>query len=331
MRSFFSNLANYDTLLAGFALFMPVKFAHSRAMTHADPLDQKAVAIARQYLGEVAWPTIVLGLSLVLTYVATVMMALTGVLSLWIAVPVVAILTYSSYTILHESVHGSISGNRNSLRWINKALGYVAAWIVMIPLTAHRHEHTAHHRYTNNEIRDPDFHIGQMRNSLPAMARAVVRAIVSQFRYYSENRWTKAPFKEKVHLGLEVAAAIMPRLTVMVSGHWVEGVALFVFGWMIGAIVLLYLFVYVVHRPHEQVGRYVDTSTILLPRPLHALITWLWLFQNYHSIHHLFPRVPFYKYAKLYGALEDIMLAKGAPIYRITIRGLKAAPPTLAN
>jgi len=296
-----------------------------------DLLDRQAVASARQYMGMVAWPTIILGMVLGASYIATVVLALTGLLALWSAVPLVAVLTYASYTILHESVHGSITGNDQSLRWLNKALGYMAAWIVMIPLTAHRHEHTAHHRYTNDEIRDPDFHVGQMRNSLLAMARAVMRAIVSQFRYYSENRWTKAPFKEKVHLCLEVAAAIMPRLAVMVAGHWVEGVALFVLGWLIGAIILLYLFAYVVHRPHEQVGRYVDTSTILLPRPLHALITWLWLFQNYHSIHHLFPRVPFYKYAQLFGELEEIMLAKGAPIYRVSIRGLKASSPTLAN
>jgi beta-carotene hydroxylase len=282
-------------------------------------------------MGMVACPTIILGMVLAASYIATVVMALTGILALWSAVPLVAVLTYASYTVLHESVHGSITGNDQSLRWLNKALGYMAAWIVMIPLTAHRHEHTAHHRYTNDETRDPDFHIGQMRNSPPALARAVVRAIVSQFRFYSENRWMKAPFNEKVHLCLEVAAAIMPRLAVMVAGHWVEGVALFVLGWLIGAIILLYLFAYVVHRPHEQVGRYVDTSTILLPQPLDTLLTWLWLFQNYHSIHHLFPRVPFYKYAQLYGELEDIMLAKGAPIHRASIRGLMASSPTPAN
>jgi beta-carotene hydroxylase len=282
-------------------------------------------------MGMVACPTIILGMVLAASYIATVVMALTGILALWSAVPLVAVLTYASYTVLHESVHGSITGNDQSLRWLNKALGYMAAWIVMIPLTAHRHEHTAHHRYTNDETRDPDFHIGQMRNSPPALARAVVRAIVSQFRFYSENRWMKAPFNERVHLCLEVAAAIMPRLAVMVAGHWVEGVALFVLGWLIGAIILLYLFAYVVHRPHEQVGRYVDTSTILLPQPLDTLLTWLWLFQNYHSIHHLFPRVPFYKYAQLYGELEDIMLAKGAPIHRASIRGLMASSPTPAN
>lgn len=293
-------------------------------MTKTDLLDRQAVASARQYMGMVAWPTIILGMVLGASYIATVLTALTGLLALWLAVPLVAVLTYASYTVLHESVHGSITGNDPSLRWLNKALGYMAAWIVMIPLTAHRHEHTAHHRYANDETRDPDFHIGQMRNSPAALARAVVRAIVGQFRYYSENRWTKAPSKEKVQLYLEVAVAIVPRVAVMVAGYWVEGVALFVLGWLIGAIILLYLFAYVVHRPHEQVGRYVDTSTILLPRPLHALITRLWLFQNYHSIHHLFPRVPFYKYEQLYEELEEIMLAKGAPIYRITLHRVEA-------
>jgi beta-carotene hydroxylase len=282
-------------------------------------------------MGMVAWPTLILGVVLGASYITTVVMALTGFLALWVAVPLVAVLTYASYTILHESVHGSITGNDQSLRWLNKTLGYMAAWIVMIPLTAHRHEHTAHHRYTNDATKDPDFHVGEMGESPLAMVRAVVRAIVRQFRYYSENHWATASSKEKTQLCIEVAAALVPRVAVMVAGYWVEGVALFVLGWLIGAIILLYLFAYVVHRPHEQIGRYVDTSTILLPQPLHGLITWLWLFQNYHSIHHLFPRVPFYKYAQLYGELEETMLAKGAPIYRITINGLRASSPTVAN
>ena len=96
-------------------------------------------------------------------------------------------------------------------------------------------------------------------------------------------------------------------------------------------IVLLYLFAYIVHRPHEQVGRYKDTSTILLPGPLGTLLTWLWMFQNYHSIHHLFPRVPFYQYARLYREIEEIMVAREAPVYRITTRGLKELQPVSAS
>jgi len=93
----------------------------------------------------------------------------------------------------------------------------------------------------------------------------------------------------------------------------------------------IYLFAYVVHRPHDRIGRYVDTATILPPGPgaLQTGLNWAWMFQNYHSIHHLFPRVPFYQYADLYQEIEDVMVAKQAPIYNISIRGLKQAPTKL--
>ena len=48
-----------------------------------------------------------------------------------------------------------------------------------------------------------------------------------------------------------------------------------------------------------------------------------WGFQNYHAIHHLFPRVPFYHYAKIYDEIEAVMAEKGAPVYRLTLRGLE--------
>ena len=102
-------------------------------MTDSDVLDQKAVASASQYMGWIAWPTVILGLVVTAAYLATVAMALTGALSLWIAVPVVAALTYASYTVAHDSIHGSISGNSKSLRWINKALGYMAVAVPELP------------------------------------------------------------------------------------------------------------------------------------------------------------------------------------------------------
>ena len=100
--------------------------------------------------------------------------------------------------------------------------------------------------------------------------------------------------------------------------------------WLFGVTLLLYLFAYIVHRPHQDVGRYVDTSTILVPGPWQRLVTWLWGFQNYHSIHHLFPRVPFYQYAKLYADIEPIMVARGAPIYTLTLGGLRCSAGTTA-
>ena len=291
-------------------------------MSNADPLDRQAIASARRYMGFVAWPTVVLGLVLVASYLATVAAALTGSISLWVAAPLVAVITYMSYTILHESVHGSIAGNLGSLRWLNKALGYMAAWITLIPLTAHKYEHIAHHRYTNDETRDPDFHTGSMGDSLLASVRAALFAWVSQFTFYARHRWEQAPTKEKIHLVLEVTLALGPRFALILAGYWLEGLVLFVFAWLVGGIVLLYLFSYLVHRPHERLGRYADTSTIELPRLVCRPVTWLWMYQNYHSIHHLFPRVPFYKYPHLYRDIQDVMEAKRAPVYRVSVRGL---------
>lgn len=298
-------------------------------MSKTDALDRQAAASARKYMGKLAWPTVILGLVMGASYLALVAMVITNFLSLWIAVPLVAAVTYLSYTVLHESVHGSIAGNNESLRWLNKALGYLAAWITMIPLTAHRHEHIAHHRHANDEVHDPDFHIGRMGDSLLAPVRAGLKAWVRQLDYYARNRWSRAPVNERVQLGLEVAAALAPRLAVVAAGYWVEGIALFCVAWLIGAIVLLYLFAYIVHRPHEEVGRYLDTSTVLLPPSLNALLSWLWMYQNYHSIHHLFPRVPFYKYAELYRDIEEVMEAKRAPVYSVSRRGLEQVTPGL--
>lgn len=298
-------------------------------MSKTDALDRQAAASARKYMGKLAWPTVILGLVMGASYLALVAMVITNFLSLWIAVPLVAAVTYLSYTVLHESVHGSIAGNNESLRWLNKALGYLAAWITMIPLTAHRHEHIAHHRHANDEVHDPDFHIGRMGDSLLAPVHAGLKAWVRQLDYYARNRWSRAPVNERVQLGLEVAAALAPRLAVVAAGYWVEGIALFFVAWLIGAIVLLYLFAYIVHRPHEEVGRYLDTSTVLLPPSLNALLSWLWMYQNYHSIHHLFPRVPFYKYAELYRDIEEVMEAKRAPVYSVSRRGLEQVTPGL--
>jgi beta-carotene hydroxylase len=298
-------------------------------MSNTDQLDKKAIASARNYMGKVAWPTVVLGLVLAASYVSAVVLALAGFLSLWLAVPLVAFITYLSYTVLHESVHGSIGGSDRSLRWLNKSMGFLAAWITMIPLTAHRYEHMAHHRHANDEKSDPDFQIGCMRDSLIAPVLAALRAWASQFIYYARNRWADAPPRQNLYLGLEVVAALLPRVAVILAGFWIEGLALFVIAWILGAIALLYLFAYVVHRPHEQVGRYLDTATIVPPRTagLHVALNWLWMFQNYHSVHHLFPRVPFYKYPALFQEIESVMEAKKAPIYSISLRGLQQLSP----
>jgi beta-carotene hydroxylase len=290
-------------------------------MSTADNLDQQAMEEAKQYMGKVAWPTVILGVAVSASYVSIPLLVATGVMSLLVAAPLMAFLTYAAYTVLHDAVHGSISGSNKSMRWLNEALGYTMGWILMIPLTAHRHEHLAHHRNTNKPDADPDYVVANMSKSPVHAARAAVDILMSQYKYYFTHRWGKGPSRQDVYLLIEVCAALVPRIAFVAAGFWLEGFAMFVLAWLVGIAVLMFLFAYVVHTPHASVGRWVDTSTFVAGGVTGRIITALWGYQNYHSIHHLFPRVPFYTYRNLFGNIENIMIAKGAPIYQLSISG----------
>lgn len=292
-------------------------------MKQSDNLDQLALAAAKQHMGSFAWPTVVYGMAVIAAYLVTLLLATLGILPLPVAVLLAAILTYLSYTVLHEAVHGTISGSHQSRRWVNEWFGYAAAWILMIPLTAHRHEHLAHHRNTNQAGGDPDFQVSGMAHSALGAIGAALKVALSQYTYYASHRWGRGPGSQDLTLCIEIAAALVPRLALIASGFWIEGLALFALAWGLGLALTLFLFAYLVHAPHESVGRYVDTSTILVEGVAGKIITGLWVYQNYHSIHHLFPRVPFYCYPALFDEIEDTMVARGAPIYRLGFRGLE--------
>jgi fatty acid desaturase len=71
---------------------------------------------------------------------------------------------------------------------------------------------------------------------------------------------------------------------------------------------LALVFDWLPHHPHTNRERYRDTRLILVP----GLYTLL-LGQNLHLIHHLFPRLPFYRYSDCYAALRELLAAKGSP------------------
>lgn len=292
-------------------------------MNKPDNLDQQALLAARQHMGQFAWPTVLLAVAVSLAYLLTPLLVIAGLLPLLVAVPLMALLTYAAYTVLHDAVHGSISGSHASLRWLNEAMGYLAAWVLMIPLTAHRHEHLAHHRNTNDIDGDPDIVVAAMTRSPLHALQAALKVFSGQYTYYARYRWGKGPRKQDVYVVIELLAAMVPRVAFIAAGYWVEGLALFLLAWIISVAILMFLFAYIVHRPHQAVGRWVDTSTIVVDGIVGRMVTALWGYQNYHSIHHLFPRVPFYRYRRLYEEIEGTMLLKGAPIYQLGLHGLR--------
>jgi AcrR family transcriptional regulator len=68
---------------------------------------------------------------------------------------------------------------------------------------------------------------------------------------------------------------------------------------LIAQVLLAITFDWLPHHPHEEQARYRNTRIFDIP-----VLNWLMLGQNYHLVHHLYPRIPFYHYQKAYGSLK---------------------------
>ena len=82
--------------------------------------------------------------------------------------------------------------------------------------------------------------------------------------------------------------------------------------WLASAL-LAYLFDYLPHRPHDDRGRWTNARILLGGR----LLTLLMAGQNYHLVHHVKPRVPFYRYGALYRELEPELERHGSSIVHL--------------
>ena len=157
------------------------------------------------------------------------------------------------------------------------------------------------------------------------------KAIELGFR--SDIDQLSAVFEREVLLNLEILFALLLRavpfaLAISIGGAEMQQtilnlLMLFIGGGFIGTFLLVFLFAYIVHRPHQISDRYLNTSTIIISGPLSWPATVLWGFQNYHAVHHLFPWVPFYYYRHLFKRIRPTMELMGAPIYRLNWRGLR--------
>ena len=89
-----------------------------------------------------------------------------------------------------------------------------------------------------------------------------------------------------------------------------------------GYFLLGLFFDYFVHLPHDNQERFGDTNVIRFSPKLDRVITWIWLWQNYHAIHHLFPAIPFYNYKKFFNKSEKELRGLGLPVFDVVMTDL---------
>lgn len=282
-------------------------------------LNKQAIAAAKRHMGHTAWLTIALVVFVLPAFVANLVLFAEGMLPAWAAMLILAALTYMSYTPLHEAAHGNIHGSDESRKWIGDLCGYLMAPMIAVPYASHRLEHFTHHRYTNQPDKDPDYIISGMGKGLLSLMVTVVKFIWVQNSFFVKYHWASATRKERLVYTSEVLVSIAWRLVVIASVDQ-AGVAFVVLtGYLLGGGFTAYWFAYRPHIPYQEPARYRNTNSLIMPTWMKPL-EWFWLGQNLHAVHHLFPRVPFYRYHALQREIEPVMRAHGTPIVGIFSR-----------
>ena len=276
-------------------------------------LNKQAISAAKAHMGQPAWPTVVLAVAVVVGFVVNLWLFALGVLPAWVAMVILAALTYFSYTPLHEAVHRNINGDREGLKWLNDLCGYLMAPMIFIPFASHRLEHFTHHRYTNQPDKDPDYVVSGFGQGLVAAAMTVLKFFLVQNTFFVKHHWRTASAKERTIYGLEVLFAAGWRIAFVALVSQPGVLVVIVACYLLGGCFTAYWFAYRPHIPYTESKRYRNTNSLIMPKWMKPF-EWFWLGQNLHSIHHLFPRVPFYKYHALHREIEPVMRAHGTPI-----------------
>jgi beta-carotene hydroxylase len=279
-------------------------------------LNKQAISAAQHYMGKVCWFTVALTALVVACYIANLVLFANGVLPAWGATIVMAVLTYMSYTPLHEAAHGNIHGNNDRLSWLNDLCGYVVAPLISVPYASHRHEHFTHHRYTNIEDKDPDFVVQGLGKGLLIGSLTILKFLWVQNTFFAQKRWDSASSKEKLIYSLELCFSLGWKLAFILMVDQPGTAVVIILGYFMGGYFTGYWFAYRPHLPYKEAKRYKNTNSLLMPKWMKPF-EWFWLGQNLHSIHHLFPRVPFYKYHALHKEIEPVMRAHGTPMIGI--------------
>ncbi len=273
-------------------------------------IDHRALEVARQYMGKFQWPTLILSIGGVGAYLVIVYAVGMGMLPAVVGALLLGPIGIALYVPFHEAVHRSISGRKGSLRWLNWFIGIIHGNLLGVPYVAHREGHLAHHTKTNEAGFDPDFGSFHGRN---VFAGAAVGAFV-QYAFYLRERWATESHGNRFAFIAETVGIAATRLAFALLADFSTMATLLILGSFMTYLILGLVFNNLVHPEPSRVGRYVDTTNYgvaHLPRWLGRLVTWIWFYQNYHGIHHLFPKVPFYQLEKVYVEIKDILDVRG--------------------
>lgn len=257
-------------------------------------LGDRAWAVASPR-GRIAVPTALLGAATLALWA----LAAAGI-ALWrwpeaFVVVLLTVASYASFTVMHEAVHGSLAQTRG----LNTVLGTIAS-VGMGPTasyTAYRLLHLEHHRHTNDPGLDPDIVSGRgPRWWLPL---SWLTTDLYYYAFYLRSLHRRA-IGDQVRVVAENALLLGGAAALVWFGHGREMLLYWFLPGRITTALLACLFNYLPHRPYAARAAEDPVRATTVYCPESRLVRWLAAGHNLHQVHHLFPGIPFYDYARVW-------------------------------
>lgn len=243
-------------------------------------------------------------------------MGYVGIIPLWLGLILNALILYSDQTPLHEAVHGNIAGRNKNYMWLNHIVGFLSGAILIHEYKMFRLMHTYHHRDTNNPEFDPDAWIFSKY-----LISVILRCLTIPFQYeyyFFKNIFLKKEHRREVIHIITVNTVLYGLMFLpMFFGYFWEAMMLWYAPRIIASGMIVFFFGYLVH-PEEHEERFLNTKVHLVAGKYSTLANLVWFFQSFHLIHHLFPKIPFYRYPAAFRDMRPLLEEAGS---EITVHG----------
>jgi len=161
--------------------------------------------------------------------------------------------------------------------------------------------HMKHHRFTNHCEKDPDVYCGTGPVWLLPFKWLTLDFIYFK-TYLSSDVFKKRPKSERREFYLSVLFFVTIITLVTWSGWLQYYLLLFFIPTRIAKYLIIIAFDFLPHYPHQAYAKDEPFRYTSNRVGMEWLLTPLFLYQNYHLVHHLYPAVPFYRYIKIWNS-----------------------------
>lgn len=257
-----------------------------------------------------AWPTVALYAGTLALFAVEAYGFLVAGWSLWVTVPIGTAVTFLMFSVAHESTHHAISTNTR----LNDLFGHISMpfFVAWGNFRLLKFIHIEHHRNTN-EVKtvDPDAWCEEG----PTWQLPLRWATIDLWYFVFYVRRIRDRPRAEVALTVAVFGGFWAATALLASrGYGHELLWGYFVPQRLGIVILAWWFDYLPHNGLTATQREDRYRATRVRVGAEGLLTPLFVYQNYHLVHHLHPSVPFYRYIRAWRRNEQAYLDRNAAI-----------------